>query len=412
MLEYLLLVVSFIGIWVTIIWLHFLFNEDAKDKIKDWPALTVVVPVFNEEKTILKTLNSLKEVDYPKDKVKVIISNDGSIDKTSKIVDGFIKSNLNLDISMISDKNSGKGAAINKALEKADSDFFVVVDADSRINRDAFKKIVPYFSNKKIGAVISRVVVDSPKNWLQRMQFFEYIIANMLRKIMHNFGTLAITHGAFSTFRTSLLKKLGGFDPDRNNITEDLEIALRLRDNGYKVIMAPDAVGYTAAPPNVKSLWQQRIRWYRGYLFNHWKYRRLFFSAKQGIFGMFQLPINVLAIALGVVYFMIISVNLLDSLFTFISRSLTINNYFVENFLNLPSLKEFLLAKNFQIYVPVIIAFILSVCLIIYAHRFFKEKLSKSVLPAISYFIVMPYFTAGNWLDSVRKEIFRYKRKW
>jgi len=414
MLEYLLWIVSFIGIWLTIIWLHFLVNDDSDERINDkiLPTLTVVVPVFNEEKTILKTLNSLKEVDYPKNKLKIVVSDDGSTDDTPNVVDRFIRLNLDIDFSKISDKNSGKGAAINKALADADSDFFLVVDADSRVSPDAFRKVVNRFSDKKIGAVISRVVVDKPKNWLQRMQFFEYIIANMLRRVMHNFGTLAITHGAFSAFRTSLLKDLGGFDPDRENITEDLEIALRLKDNGYKVVMAHDAVGYTVAPSSFKNLWRQRIRWYRGYLFNHWRYRHLFFSSKQGIFGLFYLPVNVLAIALGVVYFLVVSINLFDTFFTFVSRSLTINNYFVENFLNIPSLKEFLLAKNFQIYFPIVIAFILSVCLIIYAHRFFKEKLSRSVLPAVSYFIVMPYFTAGNWLDSVRKEIFKTKRKW
>jgi len=414
MLEYLLLGVSFLGIWLTIIWLHFLV-DDKGEKDKDdvnLPALSVIIPVFNEEKTIIKTLTSLKEADYPKDKLKIIVSNDGSTDDTKKIVDDFICSNPDLNISMISDKNSGKGAAVNKALNQVNSDFFAVMDADSKVKSDALKKVVNRFSDEKIGAVISRVVVDSPKNLLQKMQCFEYIISSVLRRVMHNFGTLAITHGAFSVFKTSLIKKLGGFDPDRTNITEDLEIALRLKEKGYKVIMAPDAVGYTVAPNTARKLWRQRIRWYRGYLFNHWRYRHLFFSAKQGIFGMFQLPVNVLAIALSVAYFSIIMINIMDTFFTFVSRSVTIPNYFVENFLNLPSLKEFLLAKNFQIYMPIMFAFILTIALIVFAHKFFKEKLSKSVIPAVSYFIVMPYFTAGNWLDSLRKELFRTKRKW
>lgn len=412
MLEYLLLIVSFLGIWLTIIWLHFLVGDDYEEVIRDedLPALSVIVPVFNEEKTILKTLKSLKEVDYPKNKLNVIVSNDGSTDDTVEIVNNFVKNNANF--SLVSGVNSGKGFAVNKALNKINSDFFIVVDADSRIKSDAFKKAVRYFTDEKVGAVISRVVVDKPKNLLQRMQFFEYIISNMLRKIMHNFGTLAITHGAFSVYRTSLIKSLGGFDPDRNNITEDLEIALRLKENFYKVVMAPDAVGYTIAPPNFFNLWRQRIRWYRGYLFNHWRYRHLFFSSKQGIFGLFQLPVNVLLVGLAVVYFSVISVNLLNNLFTFISRSLTIPNYFAENFMSFPTLQEFLLTKNIQIYFPVILASVLSLILIIYAHKFFKERLSRSLLPAISYFIIMPYFTAGNWLSSLRKELFRTKRKW
>jgi cellulose synthase/poly-beta-1,6-N-acetylglucosamine synthase-like glycosyltransferase len=412
MLEYLLWVVSFLGIWLVIIWIHFLFSDDKKKISSVFPSLTVVVPVFNEEKFILKTLKSLRDVDYPKDKLKVFVSDDGSNDKTADVVKNFISSDDSGCFSVFSDVNSGKGAAVNKVLDKIDSDFFIVVDADSRVKEDAFKNVVSYFHDEKVGAVISRVVVDIPEKWIQKMQSFEYVMSNMLRKVMHNFGTLAITHGAFTVFRTGVLKRLGGFDSDRNNITEDLEIALRLKDNGFKVLMAHDAVGYTIAPRSFKSLWKQRIRWYRGYLFNHWKYRHLFFSSNQGVFGFFQLPINFFAIALSVVYFSVILMNLFSNFFNFVSRSFSINNYFVENFLNFPSLKVFLLAQNFQIYIPIFLAFILTVFLALFAHKFFKLSVKKSVLPACSYFIVMPYFTMFNWLESVRKEIFRSKRKW
>lgn len=413
MAQYLLLIVSFLGIWLTIIWLYFL-AEDGDEKVipESFPTLDVVVPAFNEEKTILKTLNSLKFVEYPKDKLRIFVSDDGSTDNTKYIVQEFIKENNVFNVSLISDVNSGKGAAINKVLAKSNSDIFVVVDADSEVKSDAFKNMVYYFSRKDIAAVISRVVVSSPKGFLQRMQSFEYIISNMLRRVMNNFGTLAITHGAFSSFRTNILKEVGGFDGDRNNITEDLEIALRLKSGGYAVVMAPDAVGFTVAPDSLSKLWKQRIRWYRGYIFNHLKYKNLFFDKKQGIFGLFQLPVNVIAVVLSIAYFSVIFFNLFDSLFTFAYRSFTIHNYFLENFLNLPTLKEFLLAKNFQIYIPILIAFGLSLSLIIYAHKFFKEKLSSSFFPAISYFIFMPYFTAGNWFDSLRKELFRSKRKW
>ena len=376
------------------------------------PSICAAIPVFNEEKSIIKTLNSLRNCDYPKDKLQIIVSDDGSKDNTINVVNEFISNNPELNISLISDVNSGKGAAVNKALAKCNSDLFVVIDADSRIKKCAFIKAVSYFHKPKVAAVISRVIVDFPTSWLQKMQYFEYILSNMIRKIMHNFGTLCITHGAFTMFKTSILKKVGGFDGNRNNITEDLEIALRLKSNKYDVVMAHDADCFTIAPSTFNKLRKQRIRWYRGYIFNHIKYRKLFFSKEHGIFGIFQLPVTIFAVALSVSYFLLITLNIFSDFFNFLVRSLTIPNYFLANIFNFPSISEFFLTKNLQIYIPIAITFALTLVIVFSAHKVFKEKLSRSVFPAACYFIIMPYFTAINWLDSVGREVFKSKRKW
>jgi len=268
------------------------------------------------------------------------------------------------------------------------------------------------FTNKNVGAVISRVRVDQPKSMLERIQRFEYIMSSMTRKIMCNFGTLAITPGVLSLYNTKVLRKLDGFTRDETNITEDLEIALRLKFNGYDIKMEHESVTYTHVPKTFDALWRQRIRWARGYIHNHWDYRSMFFARKHGIFGMFQMPVNVFAVILLVLNIGIISYDLLNKFFDFVIRSTTIPNYFINRIMSIPTFKEFILARNVQIYLPIIVAFVVGVYLIVFAHRMFKERLSNQVAPLITYTLTMPYFSTMNWISSIYHEVRKTKRRW
>ncbi|RLE45820.1 hypothetical protein DRJ22_03500 [Candidatus Woesearchaeota archaeon] len=410
MLQYIIWIISFITLWLIIVWLNFIYTKEETTKTKKQPKITFAIPAYNEEKTIIKTIKSLLKLNYPAEKKEIIIVNDGSTDKTEQTVKKFIKEKEN--IILINQKNNGKASAINTALKQATGQLFAVLDADSYVEKESINHILPHFENKKTGAVISRIKIDKPKKPLEKLQYFEYIMSNMLRKIMTNFGTLSMTPGVLSVYNTATLRKAGGFSKDKNNMTEDLEIALRLKDKGYNIYMEPKAITYTKAPNTLKSLWQQRIRWSRGYIYNHIKYKHMFFSKKHGIFGIFQLPINALAIILLVINMSIITYNLSNNLFQFILRSLTIHNYFITRITDWPTLKQLILARNVQISIPLTIAFILSLYLMTFAMKYFKESIKKNYLRAIAYMIIMPYFTAANWITSIYKEIKRSKRKW
>lgn len=404
--------ITFLTLWLTLIWLHFLNETRPVKRVRG--VVSVGIPVFsrNNDKDAIKTIRSVFASGYPVSLLDVIVVDDGSTDDTYERLLDFKKKNSSLPLKIFTQKNKGKAGALNVALKAAKGEFFAVMDADSRISRGSIQSSLNGFSDKNVGSVISRVRVDNAKSFIEKLQKVEYIMSAFIRKVMSNFGTLAMTPGVLSVYRVSVLRSLGGFDANRENLTEDLEIALRLRSKGYNISMAPDSVTYTEVPKTMKSLWRQRVRWSRGYIFNHINYRNLLFSSKHGVFGMFQLPVNVIAVILLVINSIVITFDVGRNSFDFIYRSLTINNYFWTTVFDWPSLQEFVLARDVQIGIPLILVLLFGVYLWYVAHRFFKEPMKENSFFILGYLIFMPYFTALNWISSLAHEVFRTKRKW
>lgn len=398
------------SLWVTIVLLNYVADAPKKRRLLRYPLITIGIPAFNEEEGVIKTVKSLLAADYPMNKKEIVVVNDGSTDNTAKIMREFVK--IHPQVKFISKQKGGKASAVNAALKIAKGEFFAVIDADSRIDKNAIKALLLHFTNPKTGAVITRIRVDQPTNFLERMQRFEYIMSSLTRFMMRNFGTLAITHGVLSMFRTNVLHKIGGFVQDRNNLTEDFEIALRLRRAGFVVEMATQAIGYTCVPKTMKGIWRQRLRWSRGYLYNMVNYKDLFFSKGQGVFGTFQLPMNFLAVLLLILNVGIISYDFLDRGSSFLRRSFTLSGYFWNTVFDFPSIKELVLARNVQIGLPVLLSLVLGIYLIFVAHRVFNERIRSHLAPALAYILVMPYFSTVNWISSIVHEVVRTKRKW
>jgi len=414
MLHNALWVVSFFSLWFIILWLQVLYLERPKKENRKkirLPSITIGVPAYNEEKTIEKTVDSIVKADYPKEKVEIIIVNDGSKDNTVSVVKQIIQKYPSYDIKLVNKKNGGKASANNTALRKAKGELFAVVDADSRIEKNCIKLLVRHFENEKVGAAISRIKVDKPKTLLERMQRFEYIMSNMIRKLMSNIGTLALTPGVLSMYRTELVRKLGGFDANRENLTEDLEIAMRLKYHNYMVVMDTDSITHTVVPKKMHSLWRQRIRWSRGFIYNHWKYRDMFFSKKHSIFGLFQMPADAVVVLLLLLNVGIVSYSLLNDTIEFAIRTATIDGYLTRS-LEIPSIKEILLSQNLRIVFPVMAVSLLGIFFIYITHKAFRENISKNIVPVLSYFIFLPYFTTLNWFSCIAQEVLRTKKKW
>ncbi len=413
MIEHILWIISFFSLWMVLIWLQIIYLEEPKkNKIDDIPLVTIAIAAYNEEKTIRKTVNSIVNSEYPAGKIEIIVVNDGSRDKTANVVKKLIKKHKGFRILLINKENGGKASAINVALKNAKGEMFGVVDADSKIEPNCLKLLVPHFDDEKIGAVVSRIRVDMPKGILEKMQRFEYVMSNMIRNLMSRIGTLALTPGVLSVYRTKVVKKLGGFDENRANLTEDLEIAMRLKYHGWKIKMESQSITHTLVPPNLNRLWRQRIRWSRGFIYNHLKYKRMFFSKKHALFGLFQMPVNVLVVLLLIVNIGIIGYSLLNNTLEFAIRSATIDGYFINSVMTMPSVHDVLLSQNVRVMIPIFICALLGFYLIIITHRIFKENLSENIVPIITYFVFLPYFTTLNWISSVTQEILRTKKKW
>lgn len=265
-----------------------LFKDD------ELPSVSIIIPVYNEEKTIEKTLKSALASDYPRDKFEIIIINNNSTDNTLKIA----KQYEDKIVKVYTEKNQGKGFALNLGIKKSKGEFLVTMDADTRVEPYSLKSMIRYFKDKTVMSVCPAMVVDKPKNILQRVQYIEYVLGLFLRKTFAFLNAVHITPGAFSAYRREFFDKHGDYQV--HNITEDLELALRIQYYGYRIENDPDAPAYTTAPDKFSHLLKQRRRWYVGLMKNLWDYRKMI-NIKYGDMGAFVIPIALISIFFSVV---------------------------------------------------------------------------------------------------------------
>ncbi|MEX2010433.1 MAG: glycosyltransferase [Parcubacteria group bacterium] len=255
------------------------------------PSVTIIVPSFNEERTVAGTIKSILNLSYPKDKLKLILIDDGSTDNTLKTLNKF---KTHPQVTIYSKENGGKHTALNFALEKVETDLVGCLDADSYVNQNALEKIMPFFEDEKIMAVTPSIKVHEPKTILQHVQKVEYSWGVFLRRMLSSMEALYVTPGPFSIFRTRVFKELGGYRVAHQ--TEDMEMALRMQKNRYRIVNALGAHVYTVTPGKLKDLYKQRLRWTYGFLNNAMDYRELFLNKKYGHIGLFILPLAFISI--------------------------------------------------------------------------------------------------------------------
>jgi cellulose synthase/poly-beta-1,6-N-acetylglucosamine synthase-like glycosyltransferase len=250
-----------------------------------FPSVSIIVPVWNEETTVLKTIFSLLKLNYPKEKLSIFIVDDGSTDDTWTVLQRFSR---NKQIKLLRKANGGKHTALNYALEFVDSELVGCLDADSFVHPEALKRMIPHFEDGEIMAVTPSIKVFEPKGILGLLQKAEYIFGIFLRKVFCYLDALYITPGPFSIFRRSVFEKLGGYKHAHN--TEDMEIAMRMQKNNMKISNVSNAFIYTVTPTSIKALYKQRLRWVYGFLKNAIDYRDMFFKPQYGNLGMVVLP--------------------------------------------------------------------------------------------------------------------------
>ena len=275
--------------------LTFLENKGAMKKpenkpSQDFPTATIVIPCFNEEESIFGTVESLLALDYPKDKLKIMIIDDGSTDNSWNLMQRYRDHPM---IELYKKENGGKHTALNFAISKSTSDIIGCLDADSFVSPNALKDLVAYFSDPKTMAVTPAIKIYNPDNILRHVQKVEYDWGIFLRKMLSFIDALYVTPGPFSFFRKEVFKNLGPYRKAHN--TEDMEMAMRLQANGYKIKNCHTAFVYTIAPHKFSKLFTQRLRWTYGFLKNVIDYRDLFFNSKQGNLGFFVLPVMIIS---------------------------------------------------------------------------------------------------------------------
>lgn len=271
-------------------------DEESLD-VSYYPTVTIAVPCWNEEKTLAGTLDSLLGLKYPKDKLSIIIVDDGSKDATYAIAKVY-ESKHPAQVLAVTKANGGKHTAVNLALEMSRSELFGCLDADSFVSPLALTTIVSYFEHHtEAKAVTPCIHVRNPVTLIQRMQAIEYLMGVFLRKAFGQLDAIQVTPGPFSIFKREVFDQIGGYRKAHN--TEDYEITLRMHKAHLKVMNSHKALVYTVGPTTARGFFYQRLRWARGFLENSLDYKELFFRKEYGNFGMFTLPMAFLFVFYG-----------------------------------------------------------------------------------------------------------------
>jgi cellulose synthase/poly-beta-1,6-N-acetylglucosamine synthase-like glycosyltransferase/peptidoglycan/xylan/chitin deacetylase (PgdA/CDA1 family)/spore germination protein YaaH len=250
------------------------------------PRVAVLIPAYNEEKVIVRTIRSVLNSDYTN--LHVIVIDDGSSDRTAEVACRAYASEIAAArLQVLTKPNGGKAAALNYALDRLTEEVYVGIDADTVIAPDAISKLIPHFEDPEIGAVAGNAKVGNRVNLWTRWQALEYITSqNFERRALDLFNVVTVVPGAIGAWRTGPVKTAGGYPI--NTVAEDADLTMGLLELGLKVVYEDRSLAFTEAPIDAKGLMRQRFRWSFGTLQAIWKHRAAFVRNKA--MGLFALP--------------------------------------------------------------------------------------------------------------------------
>jgi cellulose synthase/poly-beta-1,6-N-acetylglucosamine synthase-like glycosyltransferase len=231
------------------------------------PSCTILIPAHNEATVIGATVEAMLRLEYPKDKLTIMVINDGSSDETASIVQRLASRNPQVVLFTVPEGEGGKGKsrALNIGLKQVQSEVIAIYDADNTPEPKALHYLVAQLVNhKELGAVIGKFrTVNKNATLLTRFINIETLsfqsILQAGRWQMHNIATLP---GTNFVIWTELVRSLDGWDEEA--LTEDSELSIRIYEKGYKIKFVPYAVTYEQEPQEWKVWLKQRMRWVRG----------------------------------------------------------------------------------------------------------------------------------------------------
>jgi cellulose synthase/poly-beta-1,6-N-acetylglucosamine synthase-like glycosyltransferase len=232
------------------------------------PTVSILIPALNEEKVIERILQRMTELTYPKDKMEIIVIDDGSTDDTWKIAEQCSKAHSYIKVIHRSEKEGGRGKAstLNAGLKHAKGEIILCFDADYYPQRDILEKLTKEFADPKVGAVQGRVtVLNEPQNIVTRLVTLERIGGYRVdQQARDSLGLITQLGGTVAGLRRDLLESLGRWD--ESILAEDTDITFRVYLAGYKIRYVNEAECYEEAVESWRAYWKQRYRWAKGHM--------------------------------------------------------------------------------------------------------------------------------------------------
>ncbi|MEO8399655.1 MAG: glycosyltransferase family 2 protein, partial [Ignavibacteriaceae bacterium] len=263
LLEYAVIVALVIFLFIllvryfTILVLAYLYLNEYTYKSSDgfFPFVSIIVPIYNEEKVVKQSINSLLQLDYPN--YEIIIVNDGSSDNTAVSAEelvGYQDGKLStVKVSLINRPNGGKAQALNAGIKYSRAEIILCMDGDSQLSPDSLKLAVRHFIDPKIGAVAGNVKVLNRKKFFTDLQALEYIEGlNMARSAQSFVRLVNIIPGPIGLFRKRAIQEAGYYSSD--TFAEDADLTLKILADGWKIYYEPKSISYTEAPEKLQQL--------------------------------------------------------------------------------------------------------------------------------------------------------------
>ncbi len=250
------------------------------------PPIAIIVPAYNEERVIVRTIESLLAQDYT-GSFEIVIVDDGSPDRTFDVArDAFA---LESRVRVMRKENGGKSSALNVGIAHTHADIVVCLDADTEFEPHTVSALVAPLVDPKMGAVAGNAKVGNRVNLVTRWQALEYITSqNLDRRAFALLDCITVIPGAVGAWRRSAVVEAGGFTND--TLAEDQDLTIRIRRLGHTIGYAEDAIAWTEAPDTLSALAKQRFRWSFGTLQCAWKHRDALLRSRYGALGWVALP--------------------------------------------------------------------------------------------------------------------------
>ncbi len=278
----------------------------------DPPLVSILIPARNEETVLDALLDRIEASTYPRDRIEILVINDGSTDRTAEIVDRRAAADPRLKRIDVppTDAGRGKGAALNIGLKSAAGELIAVYDADNLPEPDSLERLCrALLADPGLAAVCGKFrAYNKGATWLTRLiniesLAFQWIVQAGRSKLFR----IAVIPGTNFVIRAAVLRDIGGWDEDA--LTEDSELTFRLYDRRWKVGFLPSAVAWEQEPETLRVWFGQRTRWARGYYRLIAERFRLLFRKKPGRMSLELFNL------LSLYYFFVLAVLLSDLLF-------------------------------------------------------------------------------------------------